>query len=356
MSDQPQILVVDDEGDRLSQLADALQSELGGEAMIKRWQPAGGEDPLARFEAELTEDLRLVATDQDLTKGGSGLLGSSIASWAQDRYLPVCNFSRQQQRRLPRERNFFELRVPPQGGEQERAAFIARVFRGFGSLREHIAAAESGVPMAQLLAGAMGVPRLADELAPFLTSVGFANTSLMQSLHATEGPPTGRARIDFIAFLLGHTLLNAVLEFPGPVLSRTALAAYCATAGEDSASLASLFLEAEYTGPFCQPGTYFIRRAVDARIDELAAGVTVDAPEFDQYNRAAIGSALVELHSHACPRCSGTRGGYWCPFTDRAVCNRDDCSVLATTWIPKGASLCRVEKEYYDEWSPLLGG
>jgi len=178
----------------------------------------------------------------------------------------------------------------------------------------------------------------------------------MQSLHAIEGPPTGRARIDFIAFLLGHTLLNAVLEFPGPILSRTALAAYCATAREDSASLASLFIDAEYTGPFCQSGTYFIRRAVDARIDELAAGVTDDAPEFDQYNRAAIGSALAELHPHTCRRCSGTRGGYWCPFTDRAVCNRDDCSVLATTWIPKGASLCRVDKDYYDEWSPLLGG
>jgi hypothetical protein len=49
----------------------------------------------------MTDDLRLVATDQGPHQGGSGLLGSSIASWAQDRYLPVCNFSRQQQRRLP---------------------------------------------------------------------------------------------------------------------------------------------------------------------------------------------------------------------------------------------------------------
>jgi hypothetical protein len=355
LTGRPEILVIDDESTRLIQLTDALQTELGEEAVVKAWQPTSGEDPLARFEEEVTDELRLVATDQDLTKGGTGLLGSSIASWAQDRYLPVCNFSRQQQRRLPRERNFFELRIPKQADESRRAAFLGRVFRGFSRLREHIDSAETGAPMAQVLAGAMGVPRLADELAPFLTSVGFANTSLMQSLHAAEGPPTGRERTDFLSFLLGHVLLNAVLEFPGPILSRTALAAYCATGPDDSGPLGALFVDATYTGPFAEPGEYFIRRMVDARIDELAAGVTEDASESDQYNRAIVAAALGTLHPHSCPRCDGMRGGYWCPFMERAVCNRDDCSVLATAWIPKGASLCRVEKDHYDEWSPLLG-
>lgn len=350
-----QLLVIDDEADRLDQLAAALRDELDGTAQVVEWLPATGEDPLEAFAEHLTDQLVLIATDQDLTKTGAGLLGSSITTWAQNKFLPVCNFSRQPQRRLPRERNFFELRVPREGDEHDRARYITRMFHGFDQLRTHIAAADDPRPTSQLLADAMDAPELQDDLAPFLSSVGSANSSFRQALLDPDAPLEGAERVNFLAFLFGHILVNAVLEFPGPILPKEVLCAYCAVDAVAANTLVDVFTSAAYIGPFSAPGEFFVQRLVDARIDQLATALE-DAPvEVDAYNRAAIEHQVGSLPRHNCPRCRGERGGLWCPFTQRAVCNRSDCSVTSTAWIPRGASLCRVEKNYFDEWSPLLG-
>lgn len=354
----PVLLLIDDEEDRLTTLADSLRRHLDPDAVkITPWLPNIDEDPFERFQREADGGVRLVATDQDLTRSRSGLLGTSIASWAQDRYIPVCNFSRHPQRKLPRERNFFEIRVPSEATEDNRAAYIARIFSGFESLRAHVEASSPRTGLAQLLAEALGIPTLVDDLTPFVTSVGLANASLLQGRRDVDRTPSEHERVELLAFMLGHTLLNAVLEFPGPIIDRQALAAYCATGPNDAPALASLFADAEFTGPFAEPGGYFIKSLVDERIDSLAESLDTDATD-DQYNRVAVESALGELHPHGCDRygCGGTRGGFWCPFVARAVCDRSDCSVQASAWIPRGASLCRVEKDYFDEWSPLLGG
>lgn len=348
-----QIVVVDDESDRLDQLVDALNQALNGAAEVVPWMPLTDQDPLQRFEELLTERVGLVATDEDLTKTGLGLLGSSITTWAQDRFVPVCNFSRQPRRRLQREVNFFELRVPREAGEQERAVRIARMFNGFEQLRDHFAAADDPGPTSALLAEAMGVPELQDDLAPFLTSAGSANSSFRQVL--VQAPLEPSERSNFLAFLMGHILVNAVLRYPGPILSLPVLCAYCAVAPEAAPVLANLFESAAYTGPFTEPGYYFLQRLVDRKIDELADELDELSLEVDQYNRDAIEAAVGTQPRHDCPRCQGHHGGLWCPFTSHAVCGLSECSVSSSAWIPRGASLCRVEKNYFDEWSPLLG-
>jgi hypothetical protein len=349
---EPQIIVIDDEADRLDQLTAALTAELQGGAEVLPWMPKAGEDPLARFYEQLTDQVSLIVTDQDLTKTGLGLLGSSITTWAQDKFLPVCNFSRQPHRKLPRETNFFELRVP-EGDERTRAQYIARVFHGFEQLRNHFAAVDDRRPTAALLADAMGAPELQDDLAPFITSIGSANSTFRQVV--AEAPLEATERGNFLAFLLGHILVNAVLEHPGPILTLPVLCAYCAVDSGAADRLAELFASAAYTGPFSAPGRHFMQRLVDRRVDELAGDLDAGPLEVDQYNRAAVERQLGELPRHDCPRCDGERGGLWCPFTRHAVCNRSDCSVASTAWIPRGATLCRVEKNYFDEWSPLLG-
>lgn len=214
MTEPRQVLVIDDEQERLDQLSVAVEQELTG-VPIARWKPERDEDPLARFEALIQTTTGLIVTDHDLTKGGTGLLGSNITAWAQDRFVPVCNFSRQQQRKLPRESNFFELRVPAEPEEQARAQYIARIYRGFDTIRNHIAQRQDGAaPTAAVLADAMGQPKLQDALAPYLTSVGYANSSFMRSLHESGEAPSGQIRIDFLSFILGHILINAVLEYP----------------------------------------------------------------------------------------------------------------------------------------------
>lgn len=359
MTSPRQILVIDDEEDRLHQLATAVQDQLPGIA-VTTWQPvAGSEDPVETFQHHLEKPTGLIVTDHDLTKGITGLLGSNITAWSQQRFIAVCNFSRNPRSNLPRQSNFFELRVPAEPDETARAEFVASVYRGFQTLHDYVSAHHDGIaPAAALLAGAMGYPSLQDELAPYITSVGSASSSILQSLREAGDMPVGDAQADFQAFILGHVLINAVLEFPGPVLSRQTLTAYCAFGEEATDDIANLFADAAYTGPFAAPGSYFIRALVDERIDQLAAslaGVELTATEVDEYNHAVVEQAIGRGVPHQCPRCEGTRGGLWCPFTKRPVCTREDCSVTSATWIPRGATLCRVERDYHDEWAPLLG-
>lgn len=353
MSDARDVLVIDDELERLDPLVAAVRSALGEGVGVRSWQPTADDDPLARFDLEVDAGVALIATDQDLTKSRLGLLGSSVTSWAQDRFIPVCNFSRKPERKLPRERNFFELRVPAEPDEDARAAYIARIYRGFERMREYVGSADVGRPIAQLLAGAMGVLQLEDDVAPFLTSVASANSSLMQTMG--DARPTEVDRVNLLTFILGHVLVNAVLEFPGPILTRATLAAYCAVSEGMADDLAQLFSEAVYGGPFSAPNAYFQRQLVDRQIDSLAQDMKGEPDEPDEYTRAVVERALGSVQPHGCGRCGGTRGGYWCPFTRRAVCNRSDCSVASNAWIPRGATLCRVEHDYFEELAPLLG-
>lgn len=360
MTDPRQVLVIDDEPDRLHQLAEELQLQLK-DVPVEKWQPKPGEDPVKTFSRHLEQPTGLIVTDHDLTKGVIGLLGSTITAWSQERFIPVCNFSRKPLRNLPWESNFFELRVPSEPNETERAGFIARVYEGFQALHNSIRLQGGAARSAPaLLAAAMGHPDLEDELAPYITSVGSASSSFLQNLTEANEVPTGDARVDFNTFILGHVLMNAILKFPGPILSRQTLAAYCAFGDSVVDELASLFSNAAYTGPFSAPATHFLRDAVDERIDQLAAGMPElsgndQVFETDEYNHVVVEHALGKTSRHGCERCDGTRGGFWCPFTQRPVCNREDCSVSSATWIPRGATLCRVERDYYDEWAPLLG-
>lgn len=359
MNDQRQILVIDDEADRLSLLESALREKLI-DVPIVTWQPTEGEDPVKTFLELLDKPTGLIVTDHDLTKGIRGLLGSTITAWSQERFIPVCNFSRKPLRSLPRESNFFELRVPSEPDEGARAGFISKIYQGFQSLRAYVFHHYAeGVPAAALLAGAMGDPSLEDDLAPYITSVGSSSSSLLQNLREADELPKGSAQVEFHTFILGHVLVNAVLKYAGPIMSRQTLAAYCAFSEAAQEELARLFSDAEYRGPFSGPSEYFVRDAVDERIDQLVTSQgqpeAAQALEVDEYNHAVVQQAIGLEAPHACGRCDGTRGGLWCPFTQRAICNREDCSVSSATWIPRGATLCRVEHDYYDEWAPLLG-
>lgn len=360
MNDAQQVLVIDDEHDRLEQLVALLRAELP-KVRITPWQPLGDERAYPRFRELVEVPTGLIVTDHDLTKSSTGLLGSTITGWSQELFIPVCNFSRQPPHSLPRESNFFELKIPRAPDDAVRAQYIARVFEGFESLGAYVRlhSRDQGSPAA-LLAGAMGYPDLQDELAPYIASVSSASSALLKDFREAGEVPQEDAQLKLQTFILGHVLVNAVLEFPGPVMSRSTLAGYCALGAEAEDRLAELFAGAVYDGPFGAPGAYFLRVLVDQRIDELAAAAMEatdlgTAAEVDEYNRAVVALALGDAPPHGCERCAGTRGGYWCPFKLRPVCNRDDCSVSSTNWIPRGATLCRVERDYYDELAPLLG-
>jgi hypothetical protein len=160
-----------------------------------------------------------------------------------------------------------------------------------------------------------------------------------------------------LAYVIGHILLNAILKYPGPILSEEALCAYLAVAQDQIDVVAKIFGPARYSGPFSEMRRYYWHESVNQILDDLTTAL--DDQEFETFgelNREAVERNLGrKLNRHGCSRCIGQNGGFYCPFTRRPVCTRSDCSVGASSWIPQGAQLCRIEREFYDEWAPLLG-
>jgi len=365
----PSILLIDDKKDVLAGLKRELSKLLSSnEVEIRCWQPTPDEDkePNELFEEKVDDSTVLVATDYDLTGAGlKGLFGLTIVGWCQQRSIPVGDFSRGHTKDLPEEPNLFELRIPP--SDVEGAKFIASSFEGFQAIRKGLIAdpglAEArGASLAGVLARLLGRPKLDDQFALYLTRLGTSNSGLVQRLRefgANSTAPSDDEKLRVLTYVLGHVLVNSILRFPGPLLSLEALCAYVGAAVEESKELDHTFSECRYTGPFSGNAKYYWRDDIDLIIE--IAGSSLADQNFQglgDFNRAAVEVHIGrKLATHSCDRegCDGRKGGYLCPFTHRPVCERADCSVSSSSWIPPGADLSRVERVYYEEWAPLLG-
>lgn len=362
---KPSILLIDDNQAVLNGLQEHLSSHFCEEEVdIRCWQPTNeNDDPKAVFEKYVDDSTVLVATDYDLTSEGlKGLFGLTIVGWCQRKAIPVGDFSRGNTNALPKEPNLFELRVPTD--DIEGARYIANAFKGFQTIRIKIDEIQNlksiGYSPAAVLAKILGRPSVENQFALYMSRLGTGNSALVQRLMNNSGQAHEESNIQqALTYVLGHLLYNAILRFPGPILSDRALCAYCGTTIESSEQLHSLFEKALYDGPFGENTRYYWRDSVDDIIYDLADDTSEEtAEDFGEFNRAVCEAALkAELATHECTRegCCGKKGGYICPFTHQTVCQRPDCSVAASSWIPQGASLSRVERDFYDEWAPLLG-
>ena len=361
---QASVVLIDDKEGPLRELEEALNGLLADEDVVVRvWKPANGQDPRETFDELVDNNTVLVVTDYDLTKSGlTGLFGVSIVSWCQSRFIPVGNFSRGSVDNLPREPNLFELRVPTD--IQEAASYTATMYRGFRDVGDKFNSGavdmESADSPAQALAEVIGRPPLEGQIALYMSLLGAANASLLDSLRSVLSPTRQVPKTEkssLLSYVVGHVLANAVIRYPGPILSVQALCAYLATTDAEGVKVAEMFSAARYDGPFSAERKLYWRSDVDAIIMHHAPSIGDASFETSgEFNRAVVESILSRsLDNHGCPRCSGTKGGYLCPFTERPVCERSDCSVAANSWIPSGADVCRVERDFYDEWAPLLG-
>lgn len=366
---KPSILVVDDRSEELEKLVAALKTRLGAKAAIDSWQPKAGDstdqssDPLVELTNRVTPHTALIVTDFDLTSSGvRGFFGSSIVAWANSKYIPVCNFSRASPDRLPDVSALFEFRLEP--SPEATADEVVRIFLGFQRLKAALADIPNVHDLsspARVLAMAIGREHAESEFAPYFSRVGSANGALVDRLQVAGRDPKAKVsegdRLELLGYIIGHVLCNAILRYPGPILDGRVLCAYTGHPALESADIEALFADATYVGPFAASSSYFWRSDVDAVLERLDRPAEWDeeAP-LDVQNRSLVEAALQRgTAHHDCERCGGVRGGFWCPFTKRPVCERADCSVSSSSWIPDGAWLARVEKDFYDEWAPMLG-
>lgn len=360
------ILLIDDNEEFLGELETELKSRLKEVALIVTWVPRKDDFPSQTFEKLLDDnDIRLVVTDYDLTKQGQlGFFGATVVDWCQNRGIPVGDFSRGNASSLAQEPNLFELRVPVDSNDAA-ADYVAAVFRGFTGIRDAIDANDTLLSQrspAAALALLLGAKGLESQFSQYGIRYGGANSALIDRVSETAPEhlkPAKEKKAALLAYIMGHLLRNAVLRFPGPILTGEALAAYLAVDQAVESRYLPAFASARYVGPFAELDDYYWTR----QVDEVLSGYDDKVPENDQfastgsYNRARIEAGLgVKLTlSTACGRCDGTEGGFLCPFTHRTVCQRPDCSVVSNVWIPAGARLSRFERDFYDEWAPILG-
>jgi hypothetical protein len=359
------ILLIDDKEEFLDALAAELRRRLGGEAQIKAWAPKKSEVPVKVFEKLLEDDIRLVVTDYDLTEQGQlGFFGSTVVDWCQNRGIPVGDFSRGHASSLATEPNLFELRIPVESNEAA-ADYVATVYRGFASIRTAIDLNDTLVKQrspAAALAVMLNVKDLESQFSQYGIRYGGASSALIDQFAETapediKPEPSKKAKL--LTYIMGHLLVNAVLRFPGPIMSAQALAAYLAVDQIEHEKYSSLFEPARYDGPFAMLNAYYWTSKVEAALEPYEERIATDT-QFEsagERNRAlvelAIGVTLAR--SSRCKRCDGRNGGFLCPFTGRTVCQRSDCSVVSNVWIPAGARLSRIERDFYDEWAPILG-
>ena len=356
-----EIVLIDDDASVLDGLRDAVAARLP-DVSIARWQPGSEDDVAVAFRERVDDETVLVATDQDLTAGGlRGFFGATIVSWCQQLAIPVGDFSRRTPPLLPRDTDLFELRIPP--NDEHGADYITAAYYGFTELAAAISVLDldpGTTSLAKYLAYAVERPHLESDFALYMARLGNGGTAVAtriidsQSATSTGGRPPEAA----ISYTLGHYLANVITRFAGPLLGIDALCAYVGAGTVEGTVLAEMFDAARYKGPFSGLDQLFWRESVDADLEDHFGLETSPADDIGAIHRTAVERALGRpLARHECDRngCDGTRGGFHCPLTNRPVCVRSDCSVAGSGWIPSGATSSRVEREYHDEWAPLLG-
>jgi len=356
------LLLIDDTEHYAFQLKNELEQLLEpSEVEIDVWVPKGSDNPRDTFNGLINPSTILVITDYDLTsQGQTGLFGASIVDWCQSLAIPVGDFSRGQASNLPSEPNLFELRVPTSGGKS--ALFIASVFKGFLSLRKQLEGRPDLLSKrrpAGVLSAVLGVPELESQFALYGSRLTSSNGALLDKIlkfTPIEVEPSTEEKQTLVAYIIGHLLLNSILKFPGPILSIEGLGAYLATSEHDEISI--LFDAARYSGPFNELGPFFWLSKVDTLLDLWGEGLQA---EFEYESSGELNRSIIEnqikrpLSRNACSRCHGKNGGFLCPFTKRAICQLPTCSVSSSSWIPAGARICRIERDFYDELAPILG-
>lgn len=357
----PAILLIDDKPEQLQQLVGAVRNGLPKEVELRTWIPAQADrNPERVFEKHLANDTTLVVTDRDLTEGQAGLFGSTIIAWCKERAIPVADYSRALGE-FKKEPDLFEIRVPRD--EDKTAAFVTGIFLGFAAINKRVAEdkeiAKERSPAA-VLARVLDAPDAEADFALYAVRLaatsGALTSRVIDAAGGGKNEPSDRDIRALLAYIVGHLLLNAVLRYPGPILSQRALEAYLATNDAGRPEVLRLFENARYRGPFAELDTFHWISGVDEVLEKIIPDDRETKTNGELHRLGLERTLKKTLARHPCPkRCKGTNGGFLCPFTQATVCLLPECSVGSNSWIPQGARLCRIEREFFDEWSPMLG-
>lgn len=142
---------------------------------------------------------------------------------------------------------------------------------------------------------------------------------------------------------LGYWLFNYILTFPGPILNRSAAAAYLNVMPiefDRNIKFANLLESARYKGPFDEVEPYYWRSKL-SELAELAGG--------DIAGHADLCDVAIERIDQE----DGAVQSYICMLSGEAI--RQDQAALSPDWVPSGASEAKIKEEVLDQLGPLAG-
>ena len=352
------ILLIDDNSKNLGQLNLELHKLLKPQGIsINAWNPVRNDgNPAQIIKKYLKNKPILVVTDYDLSSDGlTGFYAPTIVRWCKSQLVPVGEYSQQNKFGFINQPNLFDIRVP--GNNEDAPAQIASIAEGFISIRNFIQTnkdlLKGKLSLSKLISLLLEREYLDYEFFWYLESIDMVSNNLLLFMNGSKKVSLQKLQVA-TSYLIGHLLLNSILKFPGPIISEVALCSYLSITTNELDKMAKVFNKAKYNGPFSSIGRFYWREDIDQIVMKNGDDLQDDFEGIGDYNQAVIKNLGINCKPFNCNQCGGKNGGYYCPYTQKTVCELDSCSVASSAWIPRGADVCRIERVFFDNWTPLL--
>ena len=355
------ILLIDDDTENLGEVSTVLSRKLKPKGVeVRNLIPQS-------FDANLLENIRkmlkknpmLVVTNFGLPGGIRNFFGPAIVNSCKAHLIPVGEYSNHVNAEFIQKPNLFDISIPNEGTCIP--SYIAEIYSGFKNVRDYLDSTpgilNKNMHLSEIIAQITGREELHHEFYRYTENMDRAENNLFiyMTEHSNYTSNSKRKVLkNMLSYVIGHLILNSILKFPGPIISEDVLCSYLSIKKPADSKLSKVFAKAKYKGPFNKINQYYWRREIDTILYKSSENLNEDYPGEGAYNRAILGNLGVSVEAFNCTRCKGVRGGYFCPFTKKTVCADTNCSVSTEGWVTLGADLCRIERNFHDEWSPLL--
>lgn len=300
-------------------------------------------------------NISLIVSDRDLSAFHEASISeSAIADACRRLNLPLATYHRKPNANAPM-RNFeqvtqirsFSIAIKNISQPTDAARLIVDIAKGFDLLFEKVAALRHGKidheSPSLILSTILEKPELEYHFSQYAEgpSVGMEvfSTFIGGNLHSDE---TKQFITRKTAFVLGYWLYNYILNFPGVILNASACASYLNLSEESFLMYQSEFEVAKYYGPFGEEESFWWR----AELEELVFG----SDQNDGYEYLLARNLAVS--QSRCCKTEISPAGYYCLINRSAISKNASRGQLS--WIPKGATLCRVEIEAYDALASMM--
>ena len=353
------ILLIDDKQSMIDELKNKVQKCLESSNIkidITHWRPNSERDgnPAEKISELLSKKPLLVVTDVDLTENGfNGFYGTSIVKSCQNALIPICEFSVNEKFKLPDSPNLFNIYLTSDFDLAARE--IASIYLGFKQIRDYFNQPHDfeEISYATSLANLLKRDDLYYEFAKYIESFDKVNQFIIDITQNSDKKNSNEVINHIFFYVVGHVLLNTILRYPGPIISEKVLCAYMAVKHCEGDKLAKIFKDAFYCGPFDNIDKFYWLGKVDNIVIKHKSD-TDEIENIGEFNQTIVKSIDPSIESLECEKSNCRVGGFYCPFKMKTVCDSENCSIFSDRWLPVGANMCRISKEYFDEWEPLF--